>query len=214
MSITVLGECVADAFATDGRPGELSLTVHPGGGPANTATALARLGTRTRFLGRLAADPFGALFRDRLAGSGVDLSGCVAAAEPSTLAIAALDAEGRAGYTFHAEGTADFQWQPAELAAVDLTQSVAVHTGSLALVRAPAQPPSKSCWPAPERTPPFRSIRTFDRCWSPRNATGSAWPPGAPSPTCYACPLTTWRSSTPISRSPKSSTTGTSWAFR
>ncbi|MCC9312307.1 carbohydrate kinase [Kitasatospora sp. RB6PN24] len=137
MTITVLGECVADAFATDGRPGELALTVHPGGGPANTATALARLGTRTSFLGRLAADPFGALFRDRLAGSGVDLSDCVAAAEPSTLAIAALDDEGRAGYTFHAEGTADFQWQPAELAAVDLAKSAAVHTGSLALVRAP-----------------------------------------------------------------------------
>jgi fructokinase len=148
MTITVLGECVADAFTTAtattsstdttaARPGELSLTVHPGGGPANTATALARLGTPTRFLGRLSADPFGALFRDRLAGSGVDLSDCVAAAEPSTLAIAALDAEGQARYTFHAEGTADFQWQPAELAAIDLAGSTAVHTGSLALVRAP-----------------------------------------------------------------------------
>ncbi|GAA1959099.1 carbohydrate kinase family protein [Kitasatospora viridis] len=137
MTITVLGECVADAFTTDGRPGELALTVHPGGGPANTATALGRLGTPTRFLGRLSGDPFGALFRARLTGSGVDLADCVAAAEPSTLAIAALDADGQAGYTFHAEGTADFQWQPAELAAVDLTACTAVHTGSLALVRAP-----------------------------------------------------------------------------
>ncbi|MFE9422017.1 carbohydrate kinase [Kitasatospora sp. NPDC006697] len=137
MTITVLGECVADAFTTDGRPGELALTVHPGGGPANTATALGRLGTPTRFLGRLSADPFGALFRDRLAGSGVDLADCVAAAEPSTLAIAALDGDGQAGYTFHAEGTADFQWQRTELEAVDLSACTAVHTGSLALVRAP-----------------------------------------------------------------------------
>ncbi|MFI9271714.1 carbohydrate kinase [Kitasatospora sp. NPDC052896] len=142
MSVTVLGECVADAFVlprTQGAPGgALALEVHPGGGPANTATALARLGTPTRFLGRLAADPFGALFRDRLAEAGVDLTDCVAAAEPSTLAIAALDERGQAGYSFHAEGTADWQWRPEELATVDLTGTQAVHTGSLALVRAPS----------------------------------------------------------------------------
>jgi fructokinase len=137
LTVTVLGENVADAFAAPGTPGELTLRVHPGGGPANTATALARLGTPTRFLGRLAADPFGRLFRERLAGSGVDLADCVAAAEPSTLAIAALDADGQAAYSFHAEGTADFQWQPAELAAVDLTGTRAVHTGSLALACTP-----------------------------------------------------------------------------
>ncbi|MDH6134450.1 fructokinase [Kitasatospora sp. MAA4] len=137
MSITVLGECVADAFVQPGAPGELGLRVLPGGGPANTATALARLGTRTRLLARLSTDPFGALFRERLTAAGVDLADCPAAAEPSTLAIAALDPQGRAGYSFHAEGTADWQWQPSELAAVDLTGTHAVHTGSLALVRAP-----------------------------------------------------------------------------
>ncbi|MDH6113385.1 fructokinase [Kitasatospora sp. MAP12-15] len=138
MSITVLGECVADAFVQPSvAAGELGLRVLPGGGPANTATALARLGTPTRLLARLSADPFGALFRERLTAAGVDLGDCVAAAESSTLAIAALDANGQAGYSFHAEGTADWQWQPAELAAVDLTGTSAVHTGSLALVRAP-----------------------------------------------------------------------------
>ena len=41
-SITVLGECVADAFTDSARsgPGELTLKVLPGGGPANTAVAL------------------------------------------------------------------------------------------------------------------------------------------------------------------------------
>ncbi len=135
----MLGECVADAFVQPSVPGEqaLGLRVLPGGGPANTATALARLGTRTRLLARLSADPFGALFRERLTAAGVDLADCVAAAEPSTLAIAALDPQGRAGYSFHAEGTADWQWQRSELAAVDLSGTSAVHTGSLALVRAP-----------------------------------------------------------------------------
>jgi len=42
--ITVLGECVADAFTEPASaPHELALRVLPGGGPANTAVALARL---------------------------------------------------------------------------------------------------------------------------------------------------------------------------
>ncbi len=137
--IAVLGECVADAFADrhQPRPGELALRVLPGGGPANTAVALARLGTPTRFLGRISTDAFGALFRAHLAASGVDLSDAVTAPEPSTLAIATFDAHGQAQYSFHAEATADWQWTGAELAAARPEDAACLHTGSLALVRAP-----------------------------------------------------------------------------
>ncbi|SEG96966.1 fructokinase [Nonomuraea solani] len=138
--IAVLGECVADAFTT--RPaatGELALRVLPGGGPANTAVALSRLGTPTRFLGRLSQDAFGALFRDHLTSSGVDLSAAPDAAEPSTLAVAALDADGQAEYTFYADGTADWQWSPYELDLGRLGALTCLHTGSLALVKAPGR---------------------------------------------------------------------------
>ncbi|MEH0548934.1 carbohydrate kinase [Streptomyces sp. B21-105] len=136
--ITVLGECVADAFAEPvNASNELALRVLPGGGPANTAVALARLGTPARFLARLSGDVFGRLFRAHLEASGVDLSYAVAAAEPSTLAVAELDATGQAAYSFHAQNTADWQWTPGELAAVDLSEAACVHTGSLALVREP-----------------------------------------------------------------------------
>ncbi|NUW34221.1 carbohydrate kinase [Nonomuraea sp. SMC257] len=161
--IAVLGECVADAFAEhepgpgtarrspEAAPGsgaasaragsgELTLRVHAGGGPANTAVALARLGTPTRFLGRLSGDVFGRLFRDRLASSGVDLSACVEAAEPSTLAVASLDERGQAAYGFHAEGAADWAWTAAELdSRGDLGGASCLHTGSLALVREPGR---------------------------------------------------------------------------
>jgi fructokinase len=137
--IAVLGECVADAFADtlQPRPGELALRVLPGGGPANTAAALARLGTPTRFVGRISSDAFGALFRTHLASSGVDLASVVAAPEPSTMAIAALDEHGQAQYSFHAEATADWQWTDSELAAAHPKDAACLHTGSLALVRAP-----------------------------------------------------------------------------
>ncbi|MGA5896505.1 carbohydrate kinase family protein [Streptomyces venetus] len=136
--ITVLGECVADAFTEPARArNELALRVLPGGGPANTAVALARLGTPARLLARLSGDVFGRLFRAHLAASGVDLSHAVEAAEPSTLAVAELDDQGRAEFSFHAQATADWQWTSAELAGVELTDTACVHTGSLALVKDP-----------------------------------------------------------------------------
>lgn len=148
LPVAVLGECVADAFVRpvhDGaRTGErepnpaLGLDVFPGGGPANTAVALARLGTPTRFLGRLSSDVFGRLFREHLTTSGVRLDAAVEAAESSTLAVADVDAEGRADYSFHAEGTADWQWTDAELASsASRAPAACLHTGSLALVRQP-----------------------------------------------------------------------------
>ncbi|WP_406054276.1 carbohydrate kinase [Streptomyces sp. NBC_01077] len=136
--VTVLGECVADAFTVPApTPGELALRVLPGGGPANTAVALARLGTPARFLARLSDDVFGRLFRDHLEASGVDLTAAVRAAEPSTLAVAELDTQGRASYSFHAQGTADWQWTADELATTDLASTACLHSGSLALVREP-----------------------------------------------------------------------------
>ncbi|MGV9253615.1 carbohydrate kinase family protein [Streptomyces sp. NPDC003697] len=136
--ITVLGECVADAFTEPaGTSSELALRVLPGGGPANTAVALARLGTPARFLARLSGDVFGRLFRAHLESSGVDLTGAVAAAEASTLAVAELDERGQAAFSFHAQNTADWQWTAEELAEVDLSGTACVHTGSLALVQEP-----------------------------------------------------------------------------
>lgn len=119
------------------RGQSLRLRVLPGGGPANTAVGLARLGTPTRLLARLSGDVFGRLFRAHLLESGVDLSAAAAAPEPSTLAVADVDAEGQAAYSFHAEGTADWQWTREELTDAGLDGSVCVHSGSLALVREP-----------------------------------------------------------------------------
>ncbi|MET8276031.1 carbohydrate kinase [Streptomyces sp. NPDC005096] len=138
-SITVLGECVADIFKDPAQSGldGLSLRAMSGGGPANTAVALAQLGTPTRFLGRFSNDAFGYLFRARLNASGVDLTASVNASEPSTLAVADLDATGQATYTFYANGAADWQWTEHELAEARVDDAVCLHTGSLALVRQP-----------------------------------------------------------------------------
>jgi fructokinase len=136
--VTVLGECVADIFAApSGDETGLTLRMLPGGGPANTAVGLARLGTPARLLARLSGDLFGRRIRAHLLSSGVDLSDAVAAGEPSTMAIADIDPDGQAGYTFHARGTADWQWTGAELGAAGVGRSACVHSGSLALTLDP-----------------------------------------------------------------------------
>jgi fructokinase len=115
---------------TDGG-GRRTYSAHPGGSPLNVAVGLARLGHDTALQARLAADAFGRILRTHAAENGVDLSAAVEAAEPSTLAVVSLDAEGRATYDFYIDGTADWQWQPAELRELPADLTV-LHTGSLA----------------------------------------------------------------------------------
>jgi fructokinase len=81
-----------------------------GGGPANTAVALARLGPPARFLARLSGDVFDRPFQARLKASGIDLPYAVIAVEPSTPAVAESDATGQAAFSSRAQNTADWQW--------------------------------------------------------------------------------------------------------
>ncbi|HEX6473011.1 MAG TPA: carbohydrate kinase [Streptosporangiaceae bacterium] len=135
MSVVVVGEALVDLAADPDDPARF--TAHPGGSPANVAVTLARLGTPVRFAGRLARDGFGRLLRDHLAGNGVDLSLCVDAAEPAGLAVVTHDAHDRPEYAFYITGTADWQWTMAELPHHLGDETLAVHTGSLALALPP-----------------------------------------------------------------------------
>jgi fructokinase len=127
--LTVLGEAVVDLVGE----GDHRYRAYAGGSPLNVAVGLARLGQPTSLAARLSGDTFGGLFREHLAAAGVDPRHLVAAAEPSTLAVATLDAAGVATYDFWTEGTADWQWTADELAAVATPDTLALHTGSIAL---------------------------------------------------------------------------------
>src|SRR5829696_193280 len=127
--LTVLGEAVVDLVAE----GERRFVAHPGGSPLNVAVGLGRLGQPVTLAARLSRDTFGAMFREHLAASHVDPRHLVAAAEPSTLAVATVDGAGVATYDFWTEGTADWQWTAAELAGVVGPDTAVLHTGSLVL---------------------------------------------------------------------------------
>lgn len=128
----MLGEALIDLIA-DPAPadGAVRYSAQVGGSPYNVAIGLARLEQPTQLMARLSTDAFGRQLRDRLTGTGVLLDAAVTAAERTTLAVASLDAEGRAFYDFYIENTADWQWSTKELAAVPPASAV-LHTGSLA----------------------------------------------------------------------------------
>jgi fructokinase len=133
--IVVCGETLIDLVPASGA-GSLWRAL-PGGSPANTAVALSRLSTPTAMLARISSDAFGALLRRHLSDNHVDLRYVIDATEPTTLAIVDVDEAGAARYTFHLDGTADWQWKSAELPASLPDEIVAIHAGSMALLRPP-----------------------------------------------------------------------------
>lgn len=131
--IAVCGEALIDIIpAGDGTRRPV-----PGGGPFNTARALARLGAPTSFLGRLSTDGFGVMLAQELEADGADLSMVSYGPEPTTLAVAELDGEGLAEYEFYVQGTSapnlTLEMIPDRLPA----EVTALHVGTLGLVLEP-----------------------------------------------------------------------------
>ncbi|MEU1405180.1 carbohydrate kinase [Streptomyces sp. NPDC005728] len=129
--IVVAGEALIDLVPHG--PGALAdLKPALGGGPYNTAVALGRLGSPTAFCSRTSYDAFGEALLDGLRRAGVDVSGVQRGPEPTTLAVATIDAGGSAAYSFYVDGTADRIFStPAGLPAG--TRAVSFGTCSLVL---------------------------------------------------------------------------------
>ncbi|HEX3812387.1 MAG TPA: carbohydrate kinase [Mycobacteriales bacterium] len=132
--ITVVGEALIDLVNVEGR----RFDALPGGSPLNTAVGIRRLGEPTAVMVRLGRDAFGRMLRRHAEASGLDLRAAAPADEPTTLAVVTVDEVGHADYDFYVEGTADWQWTDAELAALP-EQTAILHTGSLASWIAPGE---------------------------------------------------------------------------
>ena len=131
--IVVCGEALIDMVTT----GDSTRRPTPGGGPFNTARALARLEAPAAFLGHFSTDEFGRMLADQLAADGASLALATFGPEPTTIAIANIGGDGLAEYEFLIQGTSAPNLTrgmiPAELP-VDVK---AVHLGTLGLVLEP-----------------------------------------------------------------------------
>ena len=131
--ILVGGEALYD-LVVDGTE---EVRAHPGGGPFNTARTIGRLQQPVAFLGRLSTDHFGTTLERMLGADGVRLDAVVRTDEPTTLALAAVDATGSAQYRFYESATsAPGLTTEAALAALPPAVSI-VHVGTLGLTLEP-----------------------------------------------------------------------------
>ncbi len=122
MSIWVCGEVLIDILPSGPVVG---------GGPANTAKALARLGHDVNFIDGISTDAYGQSAREELVRDGVNLDLALASDKPTCTATVTLDAAGGASYEFLIDGTATFDFAASWLPDPYRYQPQVLHIGTL-----------------------------------------------------------------------------------
>jgi fructokinase len=128
MSIWVCGEVLIDILPSGPVVG---------GGPANTAKALARLGHDVHFIDGISNDAYGHSARAELLNDGVKLDLSLASDKPTCTATVSLDAAGGASYEFLIDGTATFDFAASWLPDPYRYQPQVLHIGTLVTVIEP-----------------------------------------------------------------------------
>ena len=103
-----------------------------GGGPANTAKALAKIGIDTQFIAGISTDDYGQMAKDELVASGVKLDYVKFSDKPTCLAIVSLSDSGSASYEFAIENTATFDFTSDWLPNPQTERPSLLHIGTLA----------------------------------------------------------------------------------
>ena len=126
-SVLVIGEALVDVV--HGINGEIKNI--PGGSPANTAVALARLGTKTYMKARTSTDKFGTEIRNYLTNQNINLDYSLVVKSPSSVVNALIQKDGSAKYEANLRGAADYGWTFEELNQVIDSDIQIVQLGSL-----------------------------------------------------------------------------------
>ena len=135
MAVWVCGEALIDLIPV--RPGSDQRQAIPGGGPANTAHALARLDIPTEFIGGLSDDQYGQRMRSEFIAGRVGLTFTPEHQLPTCLAIVSIDLDGGATYEFKIDGTATFAFTTENLPDPKVIQPDAIYIGTLATIIEP-----------------------------------------------------------------------------
>ena len=133
MSIWVCGEVLIDLI-----PGSDGMRVaHVGGGPANTAKALARLGHDVQFIDGISSDQYGQMSRKELLDDEVKLDLALKSDKPTCTAEVTLAADGSGSYVFKIDGTATFDFSHSWLPDPSRYKPHVLHIGTLVTVIEP-----------------------------------------------------------------------------
>ena len=131
----VCGEVLVDLIP---QPGSTERVGVIGGGPENTAKALARLGHQVEFIDGISTDIWGVAAKKELDLDGVGTRFAKFSDKPTCQAIVSLDEKGSASYEFVIDGTATFDFSPDWLPDPYLHKPSLLHIGTLVTVVEPA----------------------------------------------------------------------------
>jgi fructokinase len=131
--VWVCGEVVIDLIP-DGT--ERKAVV--GGGPANTAKALSKLGITTQFIDGISTDKYGQMALSELQKDGVLLDFIKFSDKPTCLAIVSLNLKGGATYEFVIDDTATFDFSHSWLPDAADKKPLLLHIGTLVTAIEPA----------------------------------------------------------------------------
>jgi fructokinase len=128
--VLVVGEALMDLIPVVGE----GISEMVGGGPCNSAKALARLGFSTTFIGGISSDSYGEVIEKELLDSGVILDLVHRSDLPTALAIATINDAGLASYEFKLDSTVSFNFHSSLLPKADAD---VIHIGSVATLLEP-----------------------------------------------------------------------------
>ena len=130
--VWVIGEVLIDLI-----PAGVDRKPIVGGGPANTAKALSKIGIDTQFIDGISTDDYGQMAKDELLATGVKLDYVKYSDKPTCLAIVSLSDSGSASYEFVIENTATFDFKLDWLLNPQTERPSLLHIGTLATVIEP-----------------------------------------------------------------------------
>ncbi|KAI5647321.1 hypothetical protein M9H77_33326 [Catharanthus roseus] len=112
----------------------------PGGAPANVAVAVAKLGGKSAFIGKVGEDEFGYMLARILKENHVDISGMRYDQNARTaLAFVTLRADGEREFMFYRHPSADMLLTEAELDTNLIQKASIFHFGSISLIHEPCR---------------------------------------------------------------------------
>lgn len=132
MSIWVCGEVLIDLLP--GTPERIAIV---GGGPANTAKALSRLGHDVEFIDGISTDAYGKSARAELISDGVRLDLALTSDLPTCTATVSLGSDGSASYEFLINNTATFAFDSAWLPDPEKYKPEVLQIGTLVTIIEP-----------------------------------------------------------------------------
>ena len=130
--VWVAGEVLIDLI-----PNEDQYFAVVGGGPANTAKALAKIGVKTHFIDGISSDKYGQMAKAELLSANVLLDYAQFSNKPTCTAKVTLSKSGSALYEFVIEDTATFDFSDLWLPDPQKIKPALLHIGTLATIIEP-----------------------------------------------------------------------------